>query len=298
MAISPADKYYRAEVTPTSITALGASLRAAYRRPADAFGAKGNLVHASGYHRSRAWVLHSPDSRYGARDYSVQAAQDQGGDTNGLAAFDFTPGEWGSAQNRILMAQITGRVYAAARMRDPRVSALREFAGTLDGRNVVTFNCADGSLKSPFDSSHLDHVHGSFWRMYAAVDHSGLLAVLLGEEEDDMGLTPGEYTVLANTHDRTNAIVQNLPTYTVDGGKKAETNRLALAMAALQSEVALLRTAFTTLAGAITDAGGDVNVAAIMEALDAKLDELAREQRDAVADLGINEAAVRAGSDT
>ncbi len=179
--ISTTDRFYRAEVVPSSIDRLGVQLCQAYGRPAAAFGDKGNQVHDSGYHRSRAWVLHSPDSRYGVRDYSVLQPLDRGGDENWVAAFDFTPGDWGTARNRALMAQMTGRVYAAAKAHDPRLSTLREFAGTLDGRTVVTFNCADGSLKTPFDPTHLDHGHGSAWRSRAADDHSGVLAVILGQ---------------------------------------------------------------------------------------------------------------------
>jgi hypothetical protein len=101
-----------------------------------------------------------------------------------VSAFDFTPGVWGSAENRHRMVAITMRVHAAARARDPRLADLREFAGTEDGQTVVTFNCADGSAKSPFDSSHLDHCHGSLWRGRADRDHSSIVAVMLGEGED------------------------------------------------------------------------------------------------------------------
>lgn len=184
MALSAADPYYRAETVPPSINALGRRLCAGFSRPPAAFGAKGNLVHYSGYHRSRRWILSSRDSRHGASDYSVRQQLDQGGDDNWVCAFDFTPGEWGSKRNRELMAVITRRVYEAAKRRDPRLAALREFAGTLDGRTVATFNCADGSTKSPFDASHLDHVHGSFWRSRSAQDHTGIAEIIMGEDDD------------------------------------------------------------------------------------------------------------------
>lgn len=189
MPLNATDRYYRAETTAPSINRLGAGLRNAYERPADAFGAKGNLVHTSGYHRSRAWILHSPDSRSGARDYSVLQALDQGGSDDDVSAFDFTPAAWGSADNRAKMRVITSRVYAAAKARDPRLANLREFAGTLNGTSVVTFNCADGTLRDPFDSSHLDHGHGSLWRSRAAADHTGILHVMLGAPA---GLVAGE----------------------------------------------------------------------------------------------------------
>lgn len=182
MPLSPSDPYYVAEITPASIAAMERPLCSAFGVGLDAFGAKGNTVHTSGYHRSRQWILNSPDSRYGSSDYSVTQALDKSGDQRWVSAFDFTPGVWGSADNRAKMRQITGRVYAAAKARDPRLSDLREFAGTLDGVNVVTFNCSDGAARSPFDSSHLDHCHGSFWRSRAANDHSGVLEVLLGDD--------------------------------------------------------------------------------------------------------------------
>lgn len=188
MPLSPSNPAYIAEETPPAIAAMESPLCSAFGVGLDAFGAKGNLVHYSGYHRSRRWILTSPDSRYGSSDYSVRAAADQGGDADWVAAFDLTPGAWGTAENRQRMRLITGRVYAAAKARDPRLSDLREFAGTLDGRTVVTFNCSDGSLKAPFDSSHLDHVHGSFWRSRAGNNHAGIVEVMLGTQtgDDDM----------------------------------------------------------------------------------------------------------------
>jgi hypothetical protein len=62
-------------------------------------------------------------------------------------------------------------------------------------------------------------------------------------------------------------------------------------LAALTAKVDVLTVGFTTLANAINDAGGSLDTAALLEALDARLDELAREQRDAVADLGEGGAA-------
>ncbi len=88
------------------------------------------------------------------------------------------------SQKQFQLTREGQRVYDAAKARDPRLAGLREFAGTIDGVNVITFNCADGSLKSPFDRSHLDHTHGSFWRSRAGNDHTGILQVLLGKDDD------------------------------------------------------------------------------------------------------------------
>lgn len=180
MPLNTSDRWYRAETVPISNTALGAALRNYFKVGLDAFGNKGNTSHTSGYHRSRYWVLNSPDSRYGSNDYSVRLSQDQGGDGNWISAFDFTPAEWGTAKNRQLMREITNNVLTAAKRRDDRLAILREFAGTIDGSNVITFNCSDGSTKAPFDSSHLDHVHGSAWRSLANNSFAGVFEVMTG----------------------------------------------------------------------------------------------------------------------
>lgn len=259
MPLSPSDRYYRAEATPASISQLGAGLRTAYAQPADAFGAKGNTVHTSGYHRSRAWILHSPDSRYGASDYSVRQALDLGGSDDDVSAFDFTPADWGSTRNRQLMVDLTARVHTAAKARDPRLANLREFAGTLDGRTVVTFNCADGSFKTPFDPSHLDHVHGSFWRSRAANDHAGLLAVLLGDDMAD--ITPQDTNAwheavridAMRSMKEVNALGEPMPIVTA-------LNKLLAAAAADEVRDAAFQ-------AALTAAGGDLETAAVIQAV-------------------------------
>jgi hypothetical protein len=180
MAINPNDMWYRREETPPTIKAAGAALCVAYGVGADHFGAKGNLTHYSGYHRSRDYILNSPYSPYKASDYSVVQTPDKGGDARDVSAFDFTPAVWGSADNRSKMVVLTKRLLTAAQARDPRVANLREFAGTLDGRTVVTFDLMRMSFKEPFDSTHLDHIHGSLWRSRAASDHSGIVSVMLG----------------------------------------------------------------------------------------------------------------------
>jgi len=186
MPINMNSPYIRAEVVPQSINDMGTRLKAHYGVGADSFGSKGNEYHDYGYHRSRKWILLDPDSRYGTSDYSVQTSRDNGGDEDWNRAFDFVPGVWGTQENRRRMIEITTRVYNAAKARDPRLKNMREFAGTLDGKNVITFNCADGSHKSPFDITHLDHCHGSMYTDTADADHNGIVDIMLGED-DDMG---------------------------------------------------------------------------------------------------------------
>lgn len=176
MAVNPNDPAYKAEVVPDSIKRLGVRLRAAYNVGPDNFGERGNLAHTSGYHRSRRYNrVHVPGN------YSIVLAADKLGDENWISAFDITPSVWGSSDNRQKMIFMTKRMRAAARARDSRVSALREFAGTEDGRKVVTVDMQTGADREPFDDSHLDHGHGSLFRGRAAEDHTGIYQVLTGD---------------------------------------------------------------------------------------------------------------------
>lgn len=185
MPVSPSDPAYGAEVVPQSLVHLGTLLCAAYGVGPSAYGTRGNLAHTNGYHRSRRYNLaHDPGN------YSVQLAADKQGDQNWVCAFDITPSVWGTPDNRQKMITITKRMRAAARAHDPRVSALREFAGTEDGVHVVTIDMQTGADRTPFDSSHLDHGHGSLFRGRAADDHTPIFQVLTGV--DDMGLTSDE----------------------------------------------------------------------------------------------------------
>ncbi len=184
------DPYLEAEQQPPSIMALGNRLRSAYGVGADNFGCKGNSYHYNGFHRSRNYLL-GPNGP--GPDYSTSGSKNQGGDGDNCSAFDFTPGEWGTADNRAKMIELTGRLRAAARANDPRLAAYYEFAGTEDGVHVVTFYAQGGQDKTPFDSSHLDHIHGSKYRSMADSDDTGLGDVMLGvtpagEEDEHMSM--------------------------------------------------------------------------------------------------------------
>lgn len=213
MSINPNDGRYKAEQTSASIMAMRAPLCAAYGVGPGNFGAKGNLSHDHGYHRSLNWVLHSPDSRYGAGDYSATLAADKG-NPDDVAAVDFTPGEWGSPDNRRKMIAITARMLDALKRNDPRVSAVREFAGTLDGVRVVTYDHARQAFKTPFDASHLDHGHTSIYRTMTRVDHSGIVSVMLGEtmaEWTQKQIDDVVFTLTANPiHARLNVLEGNV----------------------------------------------------------------------------------------
>lgn len=178
MPLDPGDPHYRAEVIPASIDTLGRRLCTYYGVGLDHRGDRGNLIHTSGYHRSRAWILNSPDSAHGAGDYSIQLAVDKQGPQDDVSAEDFTPADWGTPDNRAKMRAMTKRAIEACQRNDPRMAAVREVAGTLDGSHVVTYDHARQQFKTPFDSSHLDHLHLSFFRGKARDDHTGVFEVL------------------------------------------------------------------------------------------------------------------------
>lgn len=182
MPLNMNDPNVQAEVQPPALRQLGTWLKAHYGVGADNFGIKGDANHLSGYHRSRNTLVKTPGAS-GSGDYSIQHALDtQNMSWNDCSACDFTPHAWGSAENNRRMIDITNRMYAAALARDPRVQQCREFAGTFDGASVVRFRCDGGAIQSPFDSSHLEHGHWSFWRSRVNWSHQGLFEVITGEE--------------------------------------------------------------------------------------------------------------------
>lgn len=114
-------------------------------------GIVGNVAHSFGYHLAR--------NDLPGDDYSVELARDHGGDGSNASALDvhFDPPH---------MILVTKRLLAAAKAHDPRLAGLRSFCGTTDGYNTHPYDLAtgqDGPLNS-WDSSHLTHIHMSFFR--------------------------------------------------------------------------------------------------------------------------------------
>lgn len=191
-ALNMNDPYIVSERTPPEMAKLGTRLATAYDVGNSSWGCKGNEYHRSGFHRSRNYCENSPQSPYGGNDYSCRGIRNQGGRGDNCGGFDFTPGVWGSSDNISKMKVITKRLHDAAVANDPRLGDWYEFAGTFDGVNVVTFYAHGGGFKDPFDSSHLNHLHGSKYRDALDKDNTGVGDVILGiplkkEEEDDMG---------------------------------------------------------------------------------------------------------------
>jgi len=154
-----------AEYPGKGLTALFAVVDAAIPVAVNS-GIVGNTAHHSGYHRSRNTLLATGHSS----DYSIQAVDDKTGPGDACSALDVS---WPFAQMKL----ITQRVVDACKANDPRLYALREIIGTVDGVNVCGYNrVASGSgsrsrvgfVASGFgDSSHLWHNHFSILRKYA-----------------------------------------------------------------------------------------------------------------------------------
>jgi hypothetical protein len=111
-------------------------------------------THNGGYHRGASQVP-SPD-------YSVQYELDLGGDwydADACSAIDVS-----MPTDKLIDA--CNRLFDACWNGDPRVLILREFFGTLDGRNVTGWDRAAGGYTSS-DDSHLWHLHSSIHRGFA-----------------------------------------------------------------------------------------------------------------------------------
>jgi hypothetical protein len=137
-------------------------------------GSLGDAGHTYGYHRARAVLP--------ASDYSCRYALDRQGDSWAASALDisFPPD---------LMKTVSARLMAACKADDPRVAALREWFGTVDGTHVTGWDRAAGGYTSS-DDSHLWHLHLSFFRKYAtdAAALAPIADVIAGvaRQEDDV----------------------------------------------------------------------------------------------------------------
>jgi hypothetical protein len=265
MVINMNDPRILAEWSPGTISAVGQALRSHYGTSADSVGIKGNNVHNSGFHRSENWIRNSPDSRDHDQDYSLAGSLNVSADRNAVCALDFTPG------NTARMIELTTRMRNAALARDPRLANVFEFAGTLDGNNVVTFRCSDGAARSPFDSSHLWHCHMSFYRARALNNHDGVRAVLLGE-----GLVALDEYNINMAAIGTNSVMYDFDFWANDGSKSPmaqvrRAKRTEAAIAALTAKV-------DALAATVAAGGGDVESGAII----ARINEVAAGESAAI----------------
>lgn len=221
-----AELVWNAEFAPPNLNEFYVWLRVFYNQPANAIGGKGDNNHLRGYHRSRNWILNSAYSKYGTTDYSIQLELDKGGDGNWLAALDMTvPAE---------------QLYAACRRVDQAVRAgllpeVREFYGTFDGKTVIGYDAAKGRPATS-DSSHLYHLHISFYRSMADVDHTVLYQIITGTGGASMFCAykdKGDNVAamqLAGLRIAAKRGVTVLPVHGADGGYGDETVAMMLAL--------------------------------------------------------------------
>lgn len=131
-------------------------------------GIVGNSAHTFGYHRART-VLEN-DGEWG--DYSIQLPPDKEGDGWAASAIDITPATQDGQHT------LTRRLLDATSRNDPRLHPLREWAGSLDSKNVCARSLRPSltDVSSEFDSSHLWHIHLSILRKFA--NNSDALALV------------------------------------------------------------------------------------------------------------------------
>jgi len=227
---------WRREVVTSELAWLGDEMCRRTGQPATAAGDKGNTAHLRGSHRSQDWILHSVYCTN--RTYTVQSglAAEQ---LLHIAGFDFAPGEWGTARNRELMIEQTGRLLAA--MQAGLLDEVRELYGTVDGRTVTGWNNAENRVATS-DDSHLDHWHLGFDRRHmtnrALMER--IVSIALG---DDM--TPAEHNTLVATDARVRALINNTPSaiYQIPGEKapRSEPNKMYDALGAIAGQLTALQ---------------------------------------------------------
>lgn len=181
------EPWWGREITTSPMTGLGLSLRAAYGTGAASYGMKGNNKHLSGSHRSQEWIKNS--AYCSNRSYTVQSGLTTE-QARYIAGFDFTPGAWGTADNRQKMIVLTRRLTDA--MKAGRLPQLRQVFGTLDGVTVYGWDNPT-QRRITADDSHLDHIHGGMDRRLANDNDAvaGIGAVMLGDDMSTEDVTAG-----------------------------------------------------------------------------------------------------------
>jgi hypothetical protein len=181
------------EYAPAAIRAMFDTVKASIPQAILA-GIVGDSAHTYGYHRGRNYVSSS--------DYSVQKPPDKKGNGEAASAIDLS---WSQANWQYTVSQ---RLLNAKN--DSRMYPIREFFGSVDGRNVVGWDYYGGySVTS--DSSHLWHIHISVLREYADNTSAlqGVAQVLIGGSGGG-GPTPpqpgGDWFDMASQTDLENAV--------------------------------------------------------------------------------------------
>ena len=120
----------------------------------------GIYANKPGYHNKR--------DNLPASDYSCQHPDDRAGSGQWAAGLDVT-------LNPADMPRMTQQLIDLTFARDPRIQVVREFFGTVNGRDVTGLDVRDVRWVTS-DSSHLWHVHLSVFRRWAG-DHAAMDAL-------------------------------------------------------------------------------------------------------------------------
>ncbi|HZN76036.1 MAG TPA: hypothetical protein VFC00_30765 [Micromonosporaceae bacterium] len=277
---------WRDEYEPPALKVLAAGLRAHW--PGCGVWIRGDNDHLRGYHRSRRWIK---ESIYCTdRSYSVSrtTGDRSGGDPNWACALDL-----GNLSQAELMA--TCRRLDEA-VRAGRLEKITEWYGNLGGDTRVDGwdNIADRLASA--DSSHLTHLHMSFDRGRANEDHSDVLAILTGvddmEQTDPLikptGANRSVGEMYADTQNLRNAFIGDGPVALGSDGKPIpgypKTGSPLDNMARLPQ--LLKEHASAPIDPAALAAALQPSLDAMEARLNARIDAVAVDARDAVGDLG------------
>jgi hypothetical protein len=226
------DRWYQREVTPHGLAELAHHLRVFYDVPDDNVGTRGNLIHYQGYHRSRAFVLHSPHCTDKTYSVSRTNGDHNGGDENFVSAIDIQV-------PRAELLAMCKRLDAA--IRAGKLEKVTEWYGNLGGdERVDGYDNISNRLASS-DKSHLEHLHMSIDRGHADDDHSDLFTVLTG------GAIMGGFTAeqrdryIASISERLYGIItgENPIAYRLDGEEeqRSEPNNLQIQLDRIEAKV-------------------------------------------------------------
>jgi len=268
-----AESWWDREIVTDELDWLGEELCRRSGQPPVAFGSKGNVAHLRGSHRSQEWIKNSAYAT--SRTYTVQS-----GLTTLQARYiggaDWTPGEWGTAENRRRMIAMSQRIISA--MKAGELPEVREYFGTLDGKTVTGWSNVTHAPVSA-DDSHLDHGHIGLFRQHA---NDRALMERLADLITGDDMTTAAELVAAD-------IDPTAGTYTLGGAVYVAMNRtgtimnsqMPQALAAL-TRIEVAEAVQTAAIKALSEAGG-VDAAPILTAIDQVKAELGAKLGDAVA---------------
>lgn len=228
-------------------------------------------------------------------DYSTRQPRDRIGG-NDASAWDIGD-DWPKG-GRAAWLRFNNLLVQQLQAGDPALAAMRATNFSPDGtarRRYDTNNRGQGVIAST-DTVYM-HTHGEMWRDQAGtaaldvafrrieqIAEAAIANQPLGADMAD--ITPAD-TNLWTMARRVEALFKNLPATIADPGMPSQPNVLYATLTGLVSQVAAMRTVLET----VLAQGGNVDTATILTAMDEKLEALAQEQRDAVADLGEGGAA-------